>query len=176
MNTNTSKTRKSTKNSPARWLLLSAFAVVFVLVVARVWQNSPTSTNPTADIVVYKTPNCECCNRWVDHLRDNGFDVGTVNMQSTQPKQSAVGVPHELRSCHTARVGDYWIEGHVPADLIQRLLQEQPKNVKGLSAPGMPVGSPGMEGPNPVEYKVMALHHDGLTSVYATRQGQSKVE
>ena len=175
MNAKTSKSRKPTIKTSARWLLVSAFAVVFTLVVAKVWLDSPIAPQSTADIVVYKTPTCDCCNKWVEHLRDNGFEVGTVNMRSTQSKQSAIGVPHELRSCHTARIGDYWIEGHVPADLIQQLLQERPENIKGLSAPGMPVGSPGMEGPNPVEYEVMALHHDGSTSVYATRQGQSEV-
>lgn len=155
-----------------RWRLLSIISAFSVLVVAAIWFASPTTPNAEADIVVYKTSTCDCCNKWVAHLRDNGFEVATVNVRSTRPMQSDVGVPPELRSCHTAKVGRYWVEGHVPADLIQQLLKDKPENINGLSAPGMPIGSPGMEGPNPVEYDVMAYYADGKVAVYATRQGQ----
>lgn len=83
-------------------------------------------------------------------------------------------MPQELSSCHTATVGDYWVEGHVPADLIKRLVSGQPPDIRGVAVPGMPIGSPGMEGPNPVEYEVLAYDKDGQTHVYAARQGQQQ--
>lgn len=160
------------RTSRIRWPLFLSASALLALAVLSIWVNRPETPNLEADIVVYKTPMCECCNKWVAHLRDSGFDVATVNVSSTRPQQSEVGVPADLRSCHTAKVGDYWVEGHVPADLIQKLLRDKPENIKGLSAPGMPLGSPGMEDPNPVEYDVVALHTDGSVTVYATRQGQ----
>jgi hypothetical protein len=108
----------------------------------------------------------------VDHLRHNDFTIAVVNVQSTQPIQSRAGVPRELGSCHTAKIGDYWVEGHVPADIIRKLITENPTDIKGIAVPGMPIGSPGMEGPNPVEYEVIAYKTNGHTEVYATVRGQ----
>ena len=133
--------------------------------------DGPTTHARNADIVVYKTPTCSCCRKWVAHLRDAGLNVGVVNVNSTQPMQTRVGVPRKLGSCHTAVVGDYWVEGHVPADLIQRLIVEKPDDIRGIAVPGMPIGSPGMEGSNPVLYDILAYGNDGNTNVYATRQG-----
>ena len=92
------------------------------------------------------------------------------------PIKQQAGVPYALRSCHTAQVGDYVIEGHVPADLIQKLVSEKPADIQGISAPGMPLGSPGMEGPNPVTYDIVAYHADGTTTVYATREGKESAD
>ncbi len=125
------------------------------------------------EIIVYKTPACGCCANWVEHLRNNGLDAKVVNRSSTGPVHKRLGVPRELGSCHTAKVGDYWVEGHVPADLVQRLITDQPDDISGIAVPGMPMGSPGMEGPNPVEYEVIAYGTDGSTSVYAVRQGRT---
>ena len=122
-------------------------------------------------VTVYKRSNCGCCSQWVAHLEERGFAVDVRSVDSTVPMQFRLGVPDRLRSCHTAEGGDYWIEGHVPADLIARLLDERPTDIEGLAVPGMPVGSPGMEGPNPQTYSVIAVDAEGNESVYATREG-----
>ncbi|MBV9110826.1 MAG: DUF411 domain-containing protein [Gemmatimonadetes bacterium] len=122
--------------------------------------------------VVYKSSTCGCCNNWVAHMRQSGFRVETHDVDP-QAQLDAVKdqqhVPGNLRSCHTARVGNYVIEGHVPADLVQRLLREHPADIAGLAVPGMVTGSPGMEGPDPQHYDVVAFTKDGQTRVYASR-------
>ena len=129
--------------------------------------------DPNAPLaVVYKSSTCGCCNNWVGHMRQSGFRVETHDVDP-QPQLDAVKdqqhVPGNLRSCHTARVGNYVIEGHVPADLVQRLLREHPADIAGLAVPGMVTGSPGMEGPDPQHYDVIAFTRDGQTRVYASR-------
>ena len=136
-------------------------------------QHMPSEASSTLEVVVYKTASCGCCIDWVSHLERNELRVEVVNVPSTIPTREREGVPHELGSCHTAVVGDYWVEGHVPADLVHRLMQEQPKDIEGIAVPGMPIGSPGMEGPGAVQYDVIAYHSDGSTSIYATRQGET---
>jgi hypothetical protein len=107
-------------------------------------------------VVVSKDPNCGCCLGWVEHLRASGFTVEARDMSDLAPVKERLGVPPDLAACHTAEVGGYVIEGHVPAGAIQRLLRERP-SAKGLAVPGMPVGSPGMEVPGspPEEYAVI---------------------
>jgi len=114
---------------------------------------------------VFKDPTCGCCGNWVAHLRKNGFDVSVQEVPDTAVYRRKYGVPPALGSCHTAVVSGYSIEGHVPASDIQRLLREKPK-AKGLAVPGMPVGSPGMEGPRVDPYAVILFQADGTTSVY----------
>lgn len=167
------KLKGSTKRKrKAPWLLLTTGVAAAALVALINWPSAPMTFAEDADIVVYKTATCSCCGKWVAHLRDAGLKVGVVSVSNTQPIQTRVGVPRKLRSCHTAVVGHYWVEGHVPADLVQRLIAEKPDDVRGIAVPGMPIGSPGMEGPNPVLYDVLAYGSDGNTTVYATRQGQ----
>jgi len=127
-----------------------------------------------AEITVYKSQYCGCCTKWVDHLNDAGFEVDVRHVSDMGSVKDRIGVPRQYGSCHTAVVGDYWVEGHVPPDLIQRLLSEQPENVEGIAVPGMPLGSPGMEGPNPMEYQVLSVDSEGNSSVYATRMGKKK--
>ena len=126
--------------------------------------------SPGGDVTVYKSPTCGCCAEWVTHLRRHGFRVKTEDRSDLQPIKARHGVPAELQSCHTALIGGYVVEGHVPADLIERLLRERPK-VAGLAVPGMPVGSPGMEVPGvPADrYRVLTFDRSGKTEVYATR-------
>jgi len=133
----------------------------------------PTTFAQEADIDVFKTANCSCCVKWIAHLRDSGLEVSVVNVPSTQTVRSRLGIPLDMGSCHTAVTGDYWVEGHVPVDLVQRLLAENPEDIKGIAVPGMAAGSPGMESPNAVRYDVLALDANGNTTVYATRQGSS---
>ena len=126
-----------------------------------------------ATIMVYKTPHCRCCVEWVEHLRGSGLEVSVRNVDSTRAIQSRLGVPEPLRSCHTAAVGNYWVEGHVPADLVGWLLRESPEGLRGLAVPGMPIGSPGMEGTNPVRYPVVQVNTSGESSVLEIRKGHA---
>lgn len=117
-------------------------------------------------ITVYKTATCGCCGKWVDHLTQAGFAPTVHVVESANAAPPAKDVPPQLRSCHSATLEGYNVEGHVPADVIRRLLKERPK-VKGIAVPGMPAGSPGMESPNPVPYDVIAYDASGQTSVFA---------
>lgn len=118
-------------------------------------------------IDVYKSPLCGCCEGWVAHLRDNGFTVRVHDVDDTGVHRARLGMPERYGSCHTASIGGYAIEGHVPAADIRRLLATRPKAV-GLAVPGMPVGSPGMEqGPRVDPYQVLLVRADGGASVFA---------
>ena len=121
---------------------------------------------PLPEIMVYKSPTCGCCSKWVDHLRDNGFVVKTTDLRDMRMVKSIAGVKPEHASCHTAKVDGYVIEGHVPAADIKRLLKERPA-VTGLSVPGMPMGSPGMEGPRSDPYEVLTFDEQGESHVFA---------
>lgn len=120
---------------------------------------------------VVKTPTCGCCAGWVAHMRENGFRVEARDMSAGElvAMKREKGVPPDLMSCHTAMAGDYVVEGHVPAADVRRLLEEEPE-VAGLAVPGMPVGSPGMEGPNPEAYDVVAFDGEGGRSVFARHE------
>lgn len=119
-------------------------------------------------VTVYKTPTCGCCAKWVEHLTASGYKVVVHDMENVDPVKREHGVPGHLQSCHTALVGGYVVEGHVPADVIRKLVSERPK-VAGIAVPGMPMGSPGMEGPYTERYDVIAFEENGKTRVYARR-------
>jgi hypothetical protein len=121
-------------------------------------------------VEVYKTPACGCCGKWIEHLRANGFSVKVTEVSNTNTYRAKAGIPDHLGSCHTAFVNGYAIEGHVPAADIRKLLAEKPK-ARGLTVPGMRIGSPGMEGPGAKPYEVLLVQADGNTTVYA-RHGQ----
>jgi hypothetical protein len=119
-------------------------------------------------VTVYKTSSCGCCRMWVDHLKANGFDVQAMDVSSADVRavSKAAGLKEEDSSCHTAKVGNYVVEGHVPAADIKRMLKEKPA-IAGIAAPGMPQGSPGMEQGSKEPYDVLAFTKDGKTTVYA---------
>jgi hypothetical protein len=119
-------------------------------------------------VVVHKSPTCGCCALWVDHMRAAGFQVEVRDTDNLNPVKESVGVPIGKGSCHTAEVGGYFVEGHVPADDIKRLLAEKPA-AKGLVLPGMPMGSPGMEAPDGsvAPYTVELVARDGSTHAFA---------
>lgn len=120
------------------------------------------------DVVVYKNASCGCCKLWVDHLKKARLSVQARDVRDLKPIRERVGVPARLEACHTAEVGGYFVEGHVPAEDIKRLLRERPA-AKGLSVPGMPVGSPGMEVPSGKvkPYEVLLIEKDGSASVFS---------
>lgn len=118
-------------------------------------------------VKVYKSPTCGCCGDWVSHLEQNHFKVEAINTDNMQAIKEQAGIPPGKGSCHTAHVDGYVVEGHVPARDIQRLLDEKP-DARGLTVPGMPVGSPGMEmGDRKDPYKVLLIKHDGSTEVFS---------
>ncbi|MDX1605366.1 MAG: DUF411 domain-containing protein [Candidatus Competibacterales bacterium] len=117
-------------------------------------------------ITVYKSPTCGCCAGWADYLKDNGFRVTVVEQYDLTELKSEYGIKPQLQSCHTAVVEDYAIEGHVPADDIWRLLAERPA-VQGLSAPGMPQLSPGMNSIEPRDYDVLSFDDNGNIDLYS---------
>lgn len=118
-----------------------------------------------AAIHVYKSPNCECCSRWVNHMEAAGFKVTVEDDTDMAGVKQRTGVPFELSSCHTTVTGDYVIEGHVPARVVKRFLEEKPQ-VAGIAVPRMPTGSPGMEGPNPQPYDVIAFDGKGNRTIF----------
>lgn len=119
-------------------------------------------------ILVYKTATCGCCRGWVEHLEAEGFtvDARDISPQDLMRVKMDGGVPGPMSSCHTAIIDGYMVEGHVPADQIRELLAERPQ-VAGIGVPGMPMGSPGMEGPNAQPYQVLSFTHGGQTEVFA---------
>ncbi len=117
---------------------------------------------------VYKTPTCGCCDLWVDHAEEEGFATESTDLRDLRPIKMEHGVPGHLASCHTTIVGDYVVEGHVPADVIRRLLAEQP-DIAGIAVPGMPMGSPGMEGHRVDPYDVIAFRKDGTQYIFESR-------
>lgn len=122
-------------------------------------------------LVVYKTESCGCCGKWVDHMEQAGFEteVHDVSQEELSAMKAANGIGPDLASCHTARIGGYLVEGHVPAEDLKRLLAESPEGVKGIAVPGMPIGSPGMEmeGREADEYEVVTFDEAGETEVFA---------
>lgn len=129
------------------------------------WSQQPAVAT---EIVVYKSPSCGCCTEWVKHMRNNGFTVEVHDRNDVNSIKKQMGVPRNLQSCHTTKVGDYVIEGHVPASDVKRLFKEKP-DVVGLTAPGMPHGSPGMDmGPRKDPYDVLTFTNSGRTSVFAS--------
>lgn len=122
---------------------------------------------PTA-MTVFKSPTCGCCTLWVQHVEKAGFRCTVRDVADLNEVKRTFGIPRNLESCHTAQIGPWLIEGHVPADLIQKLLKEKPTGL-GLAVPGMPIGSPGMEGGTPERYNVLLFDRAGKTRVYATR-------
>ena len=133
-----------------------AFAAIFV-----------GSAAHAATMTVYKSPSCGCCAKWVEHVEQHGFAVQTVPTQDMMALKKRLGVPGEAMSCHTTKVGNYIVEGHVPAADIKRLLREKPK-ARGIAVAGMPMGAPGMEhGDHRQPYATMLIGLDGKTRVFA---------
>ncbi|MBU0751350.1 MAG: DUF411 domain-containing protein [Gammaproteobacteria bacterium] len=117
-------------------------------------------------IQVYKSPTCGCCGKWVEHMKASGFDVVTHDTNDVAAHKARLGVPLAMGSCHTAEVGGYLVEGHVPAADVKRLLAEKPR-ARGLVSPGMPQSAPGMDDPRRLPYEVHLVRADGITTTYA---------
>ena len=150
----------ATRRSTLRIALIGAVAL------GAPWLAHARNSVGDINVTVWKTPNCGCCKAWVTHLQKNGFSVVVNDVKDTAPIRLKLGMPEKMGSCHTATLGDYVLEGHVPASEIRQLLREKPKAV-GLAVPGMPMGSPGMEmGGTRDAYNVMLVLRDGNSRVY----------
>ncbi len=126
------------------------------------------------EMTVYRSPTCGCCENWQDHVKENNFVIKDVVSDDMQAIKKKYGLPEQLGSCHTAIIGGYVIEGHVPAKDIQKLLHDKPSDVVGITAPGMPMGSPGMDAGNRKDdYSVMSFDKDGHFKVFA-EHGEDK--
>ena len=121
----------------------------------------------SSELVVYKSPTCGCCGAWVEHMTAAGFQARITEVTDTASVRTAQGVPASLASCHTAVIGGYFLEGHVPAEDVRKLLAERPEAV-GLAVPGMPLGSPGMEMPDGQRepYETLLILKGGGTRVF----------
>lgn len=128
---------------------------------------APAAPAELPTMTVYKSPTCGCCKGWIEHVKAAGFTVEVHDLDNLAEIKSESGVPASARSCHTAIVGGYTVEGHVPAPTVLRLLREKPR-VAGIAVGGMPVGTPGMEVPGrePDKYDVLSFQADGSTAVY----------
>lgn len=126
------------------------------------------AANPVID--VYKTSTCGCCKAWVEHLKTSGFTVHTHDVEAPEVMRAKFGIPDQYGSCHTGIVKGYAVEGHVPAEAIKRLLKQKPK-ASGLAVPGMPMGSPGMEGSHKQAYDVLLVSKTGKATVFQHYKG-----
>ena len=157
--------------STRRAVLAGALPVTVALVLSRYSNAAETLPKMT----VNRDPACGCCGDWIAHVKAAGFSVDEIESANLAPLKTKLGVPVELSSCHTAEIGGYAIEGHVPADAIKRLLAERPQ-AKGLAVGGMPIGSPGMEvaGTPPEAYDVILFSTDAQR-VFARYRGTQAI-
>jgi hypothetical protein len=136
-------------------------AVVLSLLSPVAWAAAPLPT-----VTVYKSPSCGCCGKWVEHMKASGFPVVTHDTENLAAHKTRLGVPLAMGSCHTAEVGGYLVEGHVPAADVKRLLAEKP-GARGLVSPGMPASAPGMDAASKIPYEILLVGKDGRVATYA---------
>jgi len=149
------------------WLNILLLAVALPAAAATP-STSPVVPEALPLVTVHKSPYCGCCKQWIAHMEAAGFPVRVVETEDMGPVKQRVGIPPAKGSCHTAEVEGYFVEGHVPADQVKRLLAERPE-ARGLTVPGMPLGSPGMETPDGrvQPYAVELIGKDGQATPYA---------
>lgn len=148
-----------------RFAILAAAALGLGAAVTR--DANPGEAQP-AIMTVYKSPTCGCCAKWVDHIKASGIQVKAIDVEDLAEIKAASGVPAALQTCHTAVIQGYVVEGHVPGDVVQQLLRDKPA-IAGIAVPGMPLGSPGMEGSPKQPYDIIAWDKAGKTRVFAHR-------
>lgn len=140
--------------------------LAWLTVAGWLWSTAVAAAGPLPTVEVYKHPDCGCCSLWIDHLKQAGFPVKVQDVADVGAARKRLGMPEKFAACHTARVGSYLVEGHVPAADIKRLLTDKPKAL-GIAVPSMPPGSPGMPSPKPVPYDTLLVQPDGAYSTYA---------
>jgi hypothetical protein len=154
------------KRHPVRTVALATAFIALALTTAAVRvARHDSAKKPT--ITVYKDPSCGCCKNWIEHLVKHGYRVNAKDTPDMAVIKRTLGVPGAITACHTAIVNGYLIEGHVPAQDIDRLLAQKPR-IAGLAVPGMPAGSPGMEGATAQRYQVLTFDKSGKTTIFAS--------
>ncbi len=157
-------------------ILILAIIIIAIVIGVIIWNSE--NYNPSisisdelkaSEIVVYKTPNCGCCEVYGNYLKRLGVDATTVDVTNSELREMSheYRVPHELSSCHITMVGDYLAEGHVPLEVIEKLVKESP-DISGITLPGMPSGTPGMPGPKMGDWKIYKIHHNGEVGEFMT--------
>ena len=149
--------------------MIRIFPLLFLLFSASfAWSddNDTDGADHSMHVVMHKNPGCACCDVWAEHLRSFGFTVESTEDRDILEFKAHHGIPGPLMSCHTAVIDGYFVEGHVPANDILRLLKEKPASVTGIAVPGMPLGSPGMEHPRPQDFNTIALLTDGSAYIF----------
>ena len=164
----TPKDSKAPMNSSKLNALLVSTCILFATFAVADNEAATTSDEAPSEmhVVMHKNPGCGCCEYWADHLRSFGFVVDSVPDENIIAFKMEREIPRPLMSCHTAIIDGYFVEGHVPANDILRLLKEKPEHVTGIAVPGMPLGSPGMEHPRPQDFNTIALLDDGSAYIY----------
>ena len=155
------------KRHPIRTIALALAFITLGLTTAAARTSPGDAEAKKPTITVYKDPGCGCCKNWIAHLVKHGYRVDAKDTPNMTEIKRTLGVPEGLTACHTAVVNGYLIEGHVPAADIDRLLEQKPR-VAGLAVPGMPAGSPGMEGMRSQPYQVLSFDKSGKTTVFAS--------
>ncbi|RME32149.1 DUF411 domain-containing protein [Candidatus Woesearchaeota archaeon] len=143
------------------------FLLVSLLLIASCAQKVAVGDLPTGEVVVFKSANCGCCGIYSQYLEKQGFAVTVQQVETMEGVKERFGVPQDMQSCHTTKVGDYFVEGHVPVEAIAKLVTEQP-DIAGIALPGMPSGSPGMPGSKRGSWTIYAVQRDGSTSEFMT--------
>lgn len=154
------------------FLIVASGVTVYLLLNKSKEQTSSTGqtvklTAGEKQITVYKSESCGCCDGYITHLKRSGFDVNVVSLEDVAPIKQKYNMPANMQSCHTAVIGDYVVEGHVPAQAITKLLAQKPAIV-GIALPGMQSASPGMPGTKQGPFKIYALHKDGTQDIFMT--------
>ena len=152
--------------SRRQWIGLASGGVATVATIVTFRRFGTAAAAEAIPVTLYAAADCACCHKWAAHIEANGFNVSTVNVADVSGEKDRLNVPADLRSCHTAEIGGYVVEGHVPAGDIRRFLAER-STERGLAVPGMPGGSPGMESDSRQPYEVLAFRADGTTRVFA---------
>ena len=154
--------------------MFRALLIVFSIAYATGLYADEAQTAPVSEsamhVKMHKNPGCGCCDLWAEHLVDAGFTVDIIPDAKILEFKKSRGIPQPLHSCHTAIIGDYFLEGHVPARDIMSLLKVKPQDVTGIAVPGMPLGSPGMEHPRPQTFNTIAFLRDGSAYVFARHE------
>jgi len=161
--------RPTTGLSRRQWFGIAGGGIVTlasVMAYRRFGRDASTAAAALTQVTLYSEKECPCCHKWASHMEANGFTVTTVIVEDVGVTKDALRVPAALHSCHTAEIGGYIVEGHVPANELRRFLSER-STERGIAVPGMPGGSPGMESDPKVPYEVLAFHANGTTRVFA---------
>ena len=147
-------------------ITIAAVGVLLLGGAAALLTSRSAPADPARHMTVYRHPTCNCCGNWVRYAKDHGFTTEVNETSRIGRIKAQYQIPSDLSSCHTTLIDGYIVEGHVPIGAVERLLSERP-NIVGITVPGMPMGSPGMEGPNPERYEVLAFDTDGSSYTFA---------